>query len=109
MLKGDAVNQYADRKLPTSRLLFLDRCNQIIESQRLVSAHLFQLLAFLGDDVTQVLWSAEQRKKLLDPMPEMLTAAPDFHLETGALPVMEFEKDVELGRYARGSPLQGIH
>nr|XP_009479327.1 PREDICTED: mitotic checkpoint serine/threonine-protein kinase BUB1 beta [Pelecanus crispus] len=49
------------------------------------------------DDVTQSLWSAEQRKKLLDPMPELLTAAPDFHLETGALPVMEFEKDVELG------------
>ncbi|KFZ62298.1 Mitotic checkpoint serine/threonine-protein kinase BUB1 beta, partial [Antrostomus carolinensis] len=50
-----------------------------------------------GDDVTQVLWSTEQRKKLLDPMPETLTAAPDFHLETGALPVMELEKDVELG------------
>ncbi|NWZ52463.1 BUB1B kinase, partial [Haliaeetus albicilla] len=43
------------------------------------------------------LWSAEQRKKLLDPMPESLTAAPDFHLETGVLPVMEFEKDIELG------------
>ncbi|KFM10517.1 Mitotic checkpoint serine/threonine-protein kinase BUB1 beta, partial [Aptenodytes forsteri] len=50
-----------------------------------------------GDDVTQFLWSAEQRKKLLDPMPESLTASSDFHLETGALPVMEFEKDVELG------------
>ncbi|XP_026706037.1 mitotic checkpoint serine/threonine-protein kinase BUB1 beta [Athene cunicularia] len=48
-------------------------------------------------DVTRFLWSAEQRKKLLDPMPEWLTAAPDFHLETGALPVMELEKDVELG------------
>ncbi|XP_052668040.1 mitotic checkpoint serine/threonine-protein kinase BUB1 beta isoform X1 [Harpia harpyja] len=50
-----------------------------------------------ADDVTQFLWSAEQRKKLLDPMPESLTAAPDFHLETGVLPVMEFEKDIELG------------
>ncbi|KAM9278243.1 mitotic checkpoint serine/threonine-protein kinase BUB1 beta [Morus bassanus] len=50
-----------------------------------------------GGDVTQFLWSAEQRKKLLDPMPELLTASPDFHLETGGLPVMELEKDVELG------------
>ncbi|KGL99210.1 Mitotic checkpoint serine/threonine-protein kinase BUB1 beta, partial [Charadrius vociferus] len=50
-----------------------------------------------GDDVTRFLWSAEQRKKLLDPMPESLTASPDFHLETGTLPVMEIEKDVELG------------
>ncbi|XP_074697962.1 mitotic checkpoint serine/threonine-protein kinase BUB1 beta [Strix aluco] len=50
-----------------------------------------------GDAITQFLWSAEQRKKLLDPMPESLTAAPDFHLEAGALPVMELEKDVELG------------
>ncbi|XP_064309166.1 mitotic checkpoint serine/threonine-protein kinase BUB1 beta isoform X3 [Phalacrocorax carbo] len=50
-----------------------------------------------GDEVTQFLWSAEQRKKLLDPMPESLAASPDFHLETGALPVMELEKDVELG------------
>uniref|UniRef100_A0A8B9MKL4 BUB1 N-terminal domain-containing protein n=1 Tax=Accipiter nisus TaxID=211598 RepID=A0A8B9MKL4_9AVES len=50
-----------------------------------------------ADDVTQFLWSAEQRKKLLDPMPESLTAAPDFHLETGVLPVMDFEKDIELG------------
>ncbi|XP_061855752.1 mitotic checkpoint serine/threonine-protein kinase BUB1 beta [Colius striatus] len=50
-----------------------------------------------GDDVTQFLWSAEQRKKLLDPVPESLAASPDFHLETGALPVMKVEKDVELG------------
>ncbi|XP_010126512.1 PREDICTED: mitotic checkpoint serine/threonine-protein kinase BUB1 beta [Chlamydotis macqueenii] len=50
-----------------------------------------------GDDETQFLWSGEQRKKFLDPMPESLTAAPDFHLETGTLPVMEFEKDIELG------------
>ncbi|XP_069736652.1 mitotic checkpoint serine/threonine-protein kinase BUB1 beta-like isoform X2 [Phaenicophaeus curvirostris] len=50
-----------------------------------------------GDDGTRVLWSAEERKKLLDPVPESLTASPDFHLEAGALPLMEFEKDVELG------------
>ncbi|XP_075019715.1 mitotic checkpoint serine/threonine-protein kinase BUB1 beta isoform X2 [Calonectris borealis] len=50
-----------------------------------------------GDDVTQFLWSAEQRRKLLDLMPKSLTASPGIHLETGALPVMEFEKDVELG------------
>ncbi|KAM6274165.1 mitotic checkpoint serine/threonine-protein kinase BUB1 beta [Porphyrio hochstetteri] len=51
----------------------------------------------ISGDVTLVLWSAEQRKKLLDSMPELLTASPDFHLETGALPVMELEKDTELG------------
>ncbi|XP_032852392.1 mitotic checkpoint serine/threonine-protein kinase BUB1 beta isoform X2 [Tyto alba] len=50
-----------------------------------------------GGDVTQFLWSAAQRKKLLDPMPESLTASPDFHLETGTLPVMELEKVIELG------------
>lgn len=47
------------------------------------------------------MWSAEQHKKLLDPMPESLTASPDFHLETGSVPVMEFEKDIKLGRYSR--------
>ncbi|XP_031463095.1 mitotic checkpoint serine/threonine-protein kinase BUB1 beta isoform X2 [Phasianus colchicus] len=50
-----------------------------------------------GDGTTQFLWNAEQRKKLLDPMPESLTASPRFHLETGSLPVIEFEKDIELG------------
>uniref|UniRef100_G1MX69 Uncharacterized protein n=1 Tax=Meleagris gallopavo TaxID=9103 RepID=G1MX69_MELGA len=50
-----------------------------------------------GDGTTQFLWNAEQRKKLLDPMPESLTASPHFHLETGSLPVIEFEKDIELG------------
>ncbi|XP_035184521.1 mitotic checkpoint serine/threonine-protein kinase BUB1 beta isoform X2 [Oxyura jamaicensis] len=48
-------------------------------------------------DVTLLLWSAEQHKKLLDPMPESLTASPDFHLETGSVPVIEFKKDIELG------------
>lgn len=109
MLKADAVNQDADRKLLISRLLFLDRYNQVTDTQHLASAHLFLLLVFLGDDVTQFLWSAEQRKKLLDPMPESLTASSDFHLETGTLPVMELEKDVELGRYARHSSVQGIY
>ena len=107
--KGDAVDQYAGRKLPMSKLLFHDRYNQVAETRRLVSAHLFLLLVFLGDDVTPFLWSAEQRKKLLDPMPESLTASPDFRLETGALPVMECQKDVELGRYARHSTEQEIH
>ncbi|XP_021258780.1 mitotic checkpoint serine/threonine-protein kinase BUB1 beta [Numida meleagris] len=50
-----------------------------------------------GDDVTQFLWTAEQRKKLLDPIPESLTASPHFHLEAGSLPVTEIEKDIELG------------
>lgn len=50
-----------------------------------------------GDDATEFLWTAEQRKKLLDPMPESLTASPHFHLEAGFLPVIEFEKDIELG------------
>ncbi|KAM9373016.1 mitotic checkpoint serine/threonine-protein kinase BUB1 beta [Phaethornis superciliosus] len=50
-----------------------------------------------GDEVTLVSWGPEQRKKLLDPMPESLTAAPDLYLEAGALPAMELEKDVELG------------
>uniref|UniRef100_A0A8B9G5T0 BUB1 N-terminal domain-containing protein n=1 Tax=Amazona collaria TaxID=241587 RepID=A0A8B9G5T0_9PSIT len=51
----------------------------------------------IGDDATGILWSTEQRKKLLDPMPESLTASPYFHLETGPLPIIELEKDVELG------------
>ncbi|XP_009991852.1 PREDICTED: mitotic checkpoint serine/threonine-protein kinase BUB1 beta [Chaetura pelagica] len=50
-----------------------------------------------GDDVVQSLWGAEQRKKLLDPLPESLSAAPNLHVETGALPGLELEKDVELG------------
>ncbi|XP_010013680.1 PREDICTED: mitotic checkpoint serine/threonine-protein kinase BUB1 beta, partial [Nestor notabilis] len=50
-----------------------------------------------GDDVTQILCNTEQRKKLLDPVPGSLTASPYFHLENGPLPVMELEKDVELG------------
>ncbi|XP_062432761.1 mitotic checkpoint serine/threonine-protein kinase BUB1 beta [Rhea pennata] len=50
-----------------------------------------------GADITQFLGSDEQRKKLLDPMPESLTASSDFHLENGSLPVMVFEKEFELG------------
>ncbi|XP_066043186.1 mitotic checkpoint serine/threonine-protein kinase BUB1 beta [Chamaea fasciata] len=49
------------------------------------------------DDVTQFLWSPEQRKKLLGSVLSSLIASPDFHLKTGALPHMELEKDVELG------------
>lgn len=61
------------------------------------------LFVFLGDDDAQFLWSPEQRKKLLASVLSLLTASPDFHLETGALPLMEVEKDVELGRCARQS------
>ncbi|XP_051477247.1 mitotic checkpoint serine/threonine-protein kinase BUB1 beta isoform X2 [Apus apus] len=50
-----------------------------------------------GDDVVQSLWGAEQHKKLLDPLPESLSAAPNLHVETGVLPGLELEKDVELG------------
>ncbi|XP_005529195.1 PREDICTED: mitotic checkpoint serine/threonine-protein kinase BUB1 beta [Pseudopodoces humilis] len=50
-----------------------------------------------GDDVAQFLWSPEQRKKLLGSVLSSLVASPDFHLETGAVPHMEVEKDVELG------------
>ncbi|RLV97297.1 hypothetical protein DV515_00011957 [Chloebia gouldiae] len=49
------------------------------------------------DDAAQFLWSPEQRKKLLDSVLSSLAASPDFHLEAGALPHMEVEKDVELG------------
>ncbi|NXV38010.1 BUB1B kinase, partial [Rissa tridactyla] len=50
-----------------------------------------------GGITENFLWSAEQRKKLLDPMPESLTASAAFHLDPGTLPVMGLEKDVELG------------
>ncbi|KFQ33375.1 Mitotic checkpoint serine/threonine-protein kinase BUB1 beta, partial [Merops nubicus] len=50
-----------------------------------------------GGEVAQLLWGTEQRKKLLDPLPGSLTAAPDFHSESGTLPLMQLEKDVELG------------
>lgn len=69
---------------------------------------MFLLLVFLGDDVTRLSWTTEQRKKLFDPMPESLTASPDFHLEAGALPAMESEKEVELGGSARHPAAQGI-
>lgn len=66
------------------------------------------LFVFLGDDVAQFLWSPEQRKKLLGSVLASLVASPDFHLETGALPHMEVEKDVELGRCARPSAVQSL-
>ncbi|XP_041325579.1 mitotic checkpoint serine/threonine-protein kinase BUB1 beta [Pyrgilauda ruficollis] len=49
------------------------------------------------DDVAQILWSPEERKKLLSSVLSSLAASPGFHLEAGALPHMEVEKDVELG------------
>ncbi|XP_017693459.1 PREDICTED: mitotic checkpoint serine/threonine-protein kinase BUB1 beta [Lepidothrix coronata] len=95
-LQGQRVNQSADRKLPVSGVLLL---TEVIQWQRLITE--FQLtllfLAFIGDDVAQFLGSAEQHKKLLDPVPESLAASPDFYLEPGALPGMEVEKDIELG------------
>uniref|UniRef100_A0A8C7EDC3 BUB1 mitotic checkpoint serine/threonine kinase B n=1 Tax=Nothoprocta perdicaria TaxID=30464 RepID=A0A8C7EDC3_NOTPE len=51
----------------------------------------------IGDDTTQLLWNNEQRKKLLDPMPESLTASPCFHLENESLPRMLIEKEFDLG------------
>lgn len=58
--------------------------------------------------MTQFLWSPEQRKKLLGSVLSSLVASPDFHLETGALPHMEVEKDVELGKCARPSAVQSL-
>ncbi|KAJ7398576.1 Mitotic checkpoint serine/threonine-protein kinase BUB1 beta [Pitangus sulphuratus] len=50
-----------------------------------------------GEDVAEPPWSADQRRKLLEPVLESLAASPDFYLEPGALPAMEVEKDIELG------------
>ncbi|XP_064019648.1 mitotic checkpoint serine/threonine-protein kinase BUB1 beta isoform X2 [Pogoniulus pusillus] len=50
-----------------------------------------------GGDVTRLSWSAEQRRKLLDPLPALVTAAPCFHLKAGSLPAMGVKEDIELG------------
>ncbi|NWT05383.1 BUB1B kinase, partial [Mionectes macconnelli] len=55
------------------------------------------LPAETAPDSGGLLWGAEQRKKLLEPVLESLAASPDFYLEPGALPAMEVEKDIELG------------
>lgn len=50
------------------------------------------------DDPPQMLWSAEQRRRLLDPLPDSLSNSPGFCSENGPLPVMELEKEIELGK-----------
>uniref|UniRef100_A0A8C3HII9 BUB1 mitotic checkpoint serine/threonine kinase B n=1 Tax=Chrysemys picta bellii TaxID=8478 RepID=A0A8C3HII9_CHRPI len=50
-----------------------------------------------GNDPPQVLWSAEQRRRLLDPLPDSLSNSPGFCSENGPMPVMELEKEIELG------------
>uniref|UniRef100_A0A8C4W2Q7 BUB1 mitotic checkpoint serine/threonine kinase B n=1 Tax=Gopherus evgoodei TaxID=1825980 RepID=A0A8C4W2Q7_9SAUR len=49
------------------------------------------------NDPPQVLWSAEQRRRLLDPLPDSLSNSPSFCSENGPMPVMELEKEIELG------------
>ncbi|XP_077035854.1 mitotic checkpoint serine/threonine-protein kinase BUB1 beta isoform X5 [Agelaius phoeniceus] len=66
-------------------------------SEKLELAQSLPAEGVTDDDVAQFLWSPEQRKKLLGSVLSSLTASPDFHLEAGALPLMEPEKDVELG------------
>uniref|UniRef100_A0A8C5ITD5 Mitotic checkpoint serine/threonine-protein kinase BUB1 beta n=1 Tax=Junco hyemalis TaxID=40217 RepID=A0A8C5ITD5_JUNHY len=66
-------------------------------SEKLELAQSLPAEGVTDDDVAQFPWSPEQRKKLLDSMLSSLAASPDFHLEAGALPHMEPEKDVELG------------
>ncbi|XP_071284181.1 mitotic checkpoint serine/threonine-protein kinase BUB1 beta isoform X4 [Agelaius tricolor] len=66
-------------------------------SEKLELAQSLPAEGVTDDDVAQFLWSPEQRKKLLGSVLSSLTASPDFHLEAGALPHMEAEKDIELG------------
>ncbi|XP_054131842.1 mitotic checkpoint serine/threonine-protein kinase BUB1 beta [Melozone crissalis] len=66
-------------------------------SEKLELAQSLPAEGVTDDDVAQFPWSPEQRKKLLDSVLSSLAASPDFHLEAGALPHMEPEKDVELG------------
>ncbi|XP_074853069.1 mitotic checkpoint serine/threonine-protein kinase BUB1 beta [Carettochelys insculpta] len=49
------------------------------------------------NDRTKVLWSAEERRRLLDPLPDSLSNSPGFCSENGPMPVIELEKEVELG------------
>ncbi|XP_059704711.1 mitotic checkpoint serine/threonine-protein kinase BUB1 beta isoform X3 [Haemorhous mexicanus] len=66
-------------------------------SEKLELAQSLPAEGVTDDDVAQFLWSPEKRKKLLDSLLSSLAASPDFHLEAGALPHMEVEKDIELG------------
>lgn len=101
------VNQNVDRKFPVSSLLLLTDTTKL-QRVNTISAHLYMLFVFLDDDVAQFLWSPEQRKKLLGSVLSSLTASPDFHLEAGALPHMEADKDIELGRCARPFAVQSL-
>uniref|UniRef100_A0A8C8RN64 BUB1 N-terminal domain-containing protein n=1 Tax=Pelusios castaneus TaxID=367368 RepID=A0A8C8RN64_9SAUR len=49
------------------------------------------------NDTPQVLWSSEHRRRLLHPLPDLLSNSPDFYLENGSMPVIELEKEIELG------------
>ncbi|XP_064281701.1 mitotic checkpoint serine/threonine-protein kinase BUB1 beta isoform X5 [Passer domesticus] len=66
-------------------------------SEKLELAQSLPAEVVTDDDVAQILWSPEERKKLLSSVLSSLAASPGFHLEAGALPHMEVEKDVELG------------
>uniref|UniRef100_A0A8C4W3D8 BUB1 mitotic checkpoint serine/threonine kinase B n=1 Tax=Gopherus evgoodei TaxID=1825980 RepID=A0A8C4W3D8_9SAUR len=50
-----------------------------------------------GSEDSTMLWSAEQRRRLLDPLPDSLSNSPSFCSENGPMPVMELEKEIELG------------
>ncbi|XP_053238149.1 mitotic checkpoint serine/threonine-protein kinase BUB1 beta isoform X1 [Podarcis raffonei] len=43
------------------------------------------------------LWNAEQRKQLLQPLPDLLTKSPDFKLEAQPMPWMELGKEICIG------------
>lgn len=95
-------------KVSSIQVTFTSRYITKLQRVNTISAHLFMLFVFLEDDVSQFLWSPEQRKKLLGSVLSSLAASPNFHLETGALPHMEVEKDIELGRCARTSAVQSL-
>uniref|UniRef100_A0A8C3RMQ8 BUB1 N-terminal domain-containing protein n=1 Tax=Chelydra serpentina TaxID=8475 RepID=A0A8C3RMQ8_CHESE len=50
-----------------------------------------------GNEDPTMMWSAEQRRRLLDPLPDSLNNSPGFCSENGPMPVMELEKEIELG------------
>ncbi|XP_061467442.1 mitotic checkpoint serine/threonine-protein kinase BUB1 beta [Rhineura floridana] len=46
------------------------------------------------------LWkAAQQRRQLLQPLPDLLTKSPDFKLEAQPMPWMELGKEVHIGNY----------
>ncbi|XP_044293072.1 mitotic checkpoint serine/threonine-protein kinase BUB1 beta [Varanus komodoensis] len=48
-------------------------------------------------DSPELLKNAEQRKQLLQPLPDLLTNSADFKLEAQPMPWIELEKEVHLG------------